>query len=133
MGSKLILVVEDEPGVRVAIADCLRKEGHEVAEVANGRLALNLIRQQPFDLIITDIRMPELSGRGLYEELQYFQRRVLDRFIVITGWEDVDTEFFETRTAVPVLRKPLLLANLLAEIHRVLERGSGTESPAPQP
>jgi CheY-like chemotaxis protein len=111
----------------------LRDEGHEVAEVANGRLALDLIRRRPVDLVITDIRMPELSGRGLYEQLQYFRRDLLDRFIVIAGWEDADTEFFETKTTVPVLRKPLLLADLLEAIHRVLQRGSGRESPEPQP
>jgi two-component system, NtrC family, sensor kinase len=114
--------------VRSAIADMLRDEGHEVAEVWNGRLALNLIRQRPFDLVITDIRMPELSGRGLYEELQYFRRDLLDRFIVITGWEDADTEFFETKTAAPVIRKPFSLTAFSEAVHAVLERGSGTES-----
>jgi CheY-like chemotaxis protein len=125
---KLSLVVEDDPHVRRVIADFLSGRGHDVAEAASGRLALNLVWQHRFDLIISDLRMPELGGRALYEHLGYFQRDLLDRFIVVTGWDDADIEFFQTKTAVPVVRKPFTLAELSETIHRVLQRGPRTES-----
>jgi DNA-binding NtrC family response regulator len=109
------------------VAACLRDEGYDVCEVANGRLALELVRQERVDVVLADLRMPELGGRGLYEELQYFRRDLLNRFIVITGWEDADTEFFETKTAAPVIRKPFSLTALSDSVHAVLQRGAGTE------
>jgi DNA-binding NtrC family response regulator len=117
----IALVVEDDPHVRSTIADLLRAEGHDVAEVANGRLALDLIRRRPFDLIMSDIRMPELGARGLYEHVGYFARPLLDRFIVITGCDDTDTVFFEAKTTVPILRKPFALVDLSAAIRRLLQ------------
>jgi CheY-like chemotaxis protein len=120
--SALILVVEDDPSVRRTIADLLRSQGHDVIEVPNGRLALNLISQRPFDVIISDLRMPDLDGRGLYEQLGYFRRQLLHRFIVITGWDDGDTEFFKAKTAVPVLTKPFSSVALSEAIRTVLHR-----------
>jgi DNA-binding NtrC family response regulator len=130
---KRILLVEDDAPVRRTIGDLLRSQGYDVNEAANGRLTLSRLRQRAFELIISDVRMPELGARGLYEQVGYFQRDLLDRFIVITGWHDADTEFFETKTGVPVFWKPLVLAHLSEAIHRVLERGPRTESAAPQP
>jgi CheY-like chemotaxis protein len=127
MPPPVVLVAEDEPSVRSVVAECLRDEGYAVREVANGRLALDLVRQERVDVVLADIRMPELGGRGLYEQLEYFRRDLLNRFVVVTGWEDADTEFFATKTAAPVIRKPVSLTALSAAVHAVLHRGSGTE------
>jgi CheY-like chemotaxis protein len=100
-----------------------------VAEAANGRLALDQIRQRPFDLIISDLKMPELSGQGLYEQLGDCGPGLLDRFIVLTGADGSGAEFFTTQTAVPVITKPFKLAQLSEAVHSVLRRGSVTEFP----
>jgi CheY-like chemotaxis protein len=123
---KVILVVDDEPQVRSIMADLLRARGHDVAEAANGRLALDLIRRRPFDLVISDLRMPDLGGQGLYEQLGNFAGALLDRFIVVTGADDAGCEFFETQTRVPVIRKPFKLAELSEAVLRVLQRDSGS-------
>jgi CheY-like chemotaxis protein len=127
MPPPVVLVAEDEPSVRSMVAECLRDEGYGVREVANGRLALDLVRHERVDVVLADIRMPELGGRGLYEQLAYFRRDLLNRFIVLTGGEDADTEFFATKTAAPVIRKPFSLTALAAAVHAVLHRGSRTE------
>jgi CheY-like chemotaxis protein len=119
----VVLVAEDEPTLRSVVAACLHDEGYDVCEVANGRLALEQVRQERVDVVLADLRMPELGGRGLYEELQYFRRDLLNRFIVITGWEDADTEFFETKTAAPVIRKPFSLTALSDAVHPALTHG----------
>jgi CheY-like chemotaxis protein len=124
--SGVILVVDDEPQVRSIMADLLRARGHDVAEAANGRLALDLIRRRPFDLVISDLRMPDLGGQGLYEQLGNFAGALLDRFIVVTGADDAGCEFFETQTRVPVIRKPFKLAELSEAVLRVLQRDSGS-------
>jgi CheY-like chemotaxis protein len=105
--SKAVLVVEDDVHVRSLLVELLREEGHEVYEAANGRLALEMLNRRPFDLIISDIKMPELDGRALYHELLRWHPELLDRFVIVTGYNNDDTEFFLRETGVRVLRKPL--------------------------
>ncbi len=60
--SKKILVVEDEEGVRYVLARLFQKQNYEVETAANGQEGLKKAQEQKFDLIISDIRMPKMSG-----------------------------------------------------------------------
>ena len=60
-----VLVVDDEPGARAMLAMALRTSGVEVETAPDGDAALNMIGQQRFDWVVTDYRMPGLSGTGL--------------------------------------------------------------------
>jgi DNA-binding NtrC family response regulator len=64
-----VLVVDDEPKIRQALAQALRDEGHEVNSTGSPREALRLIGQRPFDLLVVDNLMPELSGLELIREV----------------------------------------------------------------
>ena len=64
-----ILLVDDEPKILLALAKALRDEGHSVTATGNPREALRLTTQQPFDLIVVDNLMPELSGLELIREV----------------------------------------------------------------
>lgn len=57
-----ILLVEDDPIVRASVLAVLEKAGHEVAEAVNGTAAIDLIGVHAFDLVITDVIMPEVEG-----------------------------------------------------------------------
>ena len=59
---KNILVVEDEPASLELLSHFLRKEGYRVSEASDGAKAIELLDNQPFDLVLTDIRMPRLDG-----------------------------------------------------------------------
>ena len=60
-----ILVVDDEQGMRDFLKIMLKKSGYQVHTANNGDMALSLIRERPFDLVISDIRMPGTSGLDL--------------------------------------------------------------------
>ncbi|HVV72467.1 MAG TPA: response regulator, partial [Verrucomicrobiae bacterium] len=62
---KRILLADDQQGVRAAIKFLLQLDEHQVTEAVNGREALELFRQAPFDLVITDYAMPEMRGNEL--------------------------------------------------------------------
>jgi CheY-like chemotaxis protein len=64
-----ILVIDDQKSIRTVLRIVLEGEGHEVLEAANGRLGLELYREQSADLIITDLVMPEMDGLDLILEL----------------------------------------------------------------
>jgi YesN/AraC family two-component response regulator len=62
-----VLVVDDEPDLRELLKMILLKENWDVTEAENGSIAKMLITEQDFDLVISDIRMPEMNGLDLYK------------------------------------------------------------------
>ena len=78
-----ILVIDDEPLARYTIREALESGGHSVAEAENGREGLQLFALQPFDLIVTDILMPEMDGVQTIQELRLLSR--VAKVVAITG------------------------------------------------
>ena len=80
-----ILVVDDEASVRVALQRYLAARGHDVETTASGQDALGLLRTGEYDAVIVDMRMPDLSGEQLFEELRAADREHAERVIFTTG------------------------------------------------
>ena len=103
-----ILVVDDEPLMAQPLVDALAAEGYEIDVAINGQRALEKIKDRAYDLILSDLRMPELDGVGLCQELERWQPDLLRRMIFITGaTEHPDYQSFLAQTSLPVLAKPL--------------------------
>lgn len=64
-----ILIIDDEPSIRALVRAILEGDGHSVREASNGRHGLDLYRERPVDLVITDIVMPVMDGLDLILEL----------------------------------------------------------------
>jgi CheY-like chemotaxis protein len=120
-GSSAILLVEDDPAVAKALAQLLRRDGHTVDTVANGRLALAQLHECPYALILSDLRMPELDGPGLYRELEAHAPHLCRRFIVLTG-DSLSPEVvtFLAHSGVPRLIKPFTAAAVRHAIQQAL-------------
>ena len=116
-----VLVVEDQPTLAQIIAEVLEADGHEVETAANGLLALDKIEARPYDLIISDLRMPELDGVGLYREIKRRQPALLSRVLFVSATADQpEYRGFLAESAVPILRKPFALAALQRLTRQVL-------------
>jgi PAS domain S-box-containing protein len=114
-----ILIVDDEAGIRSALAYLLRRDGHEIDTAANGVAALAKLQSRTFDLILCDLRMPELDGPGLYRALQDSSPPLLQRFIFLTGDTlSPETRDFLEQVGVPRLTKPFTAR----EARRVVEQ-----------
>ena len=114
-----ILVVEDEPLIAGLLGDMLMADGHDVDAVNTGRAALERLASQAYDLIVSDLRMPVLDGRGLYRELQARPPEMLRRILFVTGSAlDPGNEEFLARTRVPWLAKPFTINDL----HRLTQK-----------
>jgi DNA-binding response OmpR family regulator len=120
-----ILVVDDEPLVVGVIADTLMSVGYEVEMAKNGREALEKIAACSYDLILSDLRMPELDGVGLYRELERHAPRLLRRLIFLSGTADsVEYVRFLEGTGALVLCKPFDIETLQRLVRQLLLDGS---------
>ncbi|TPW00653.1 MAG: multi-sensor hybrid histidine kinase, partial [Alphaproteobacteria bacterium] len=107
---KRILVVDDEDSIQKLLTGVLEMDGHSVTIARNGREALDRIAQEPFDLIISDIKMPVMGGAEMHKRLSDDGHPLARRLIFITG----DTVAPETRKFLQgvenaVLSKPFRL------------------------
>ncbi|HEY7867851.1 MAG TPA: response regulator [Methylomirabilota bacterium] len=119
---RLILVVEDESSIRELIANILLLDDHEVDTARDGVEALYRIERRKYDLIISDLQMPNLDGPGLYETLRKRFGQDLPRVIFITGHADADQFVpFLAETGDPVLAKPFSADDLRTLVGWVLE------------
>ncbi len=90
-----ILVVDDERSMRELLAIVLRREGYEVILAENGRMAIDLLNREPVDLLISDIKMPDLSGVDVLRAAKKIDQDILGIMI---------TAFASTETAVEAMR-----------------------------
>jgi len=110
-----ILVVDDEPVLTELLSDLLKSVGHDVEHARDGRVALRMAIAKPYDMILSDLKMPGLDGQGLYEEVCRQHPDMHGRFIFTTG--DVvnpDTQGFLQGSGCSYLSKPFKLESVLA-------------------
>jgi len=109
-----VLVVDDESVIAQLIADVLGGEGFEVDTAPHGLAALDRLANRTYDVILSDLRMPELDGFGLFREIERRYPDLLGRFVFITGTsEHTDYQGFIDDVKVPVLTKPFDMMNLV--------------------
>jgi two-component system, NtrC family, response regulator AtoC len=115
---KAILIVEDDAALRSFFSLILREEGFQVEEAGNGREGLDKIKAAEYDLVITDLRMPGLSGLELLREGK--KERPESRWIMVTAYGSIDNAVEAMKTgASDYLTKPLRNPE---ELRRVVRR-----------
>ena len=125
-----ILVIDDEPSIVRALVRLLHRDGAVVATAGNGREALAQLRTHPYDLILCDLRMPELDGRAFYTRLQQHAPALCQRVIFLTGVSDEAlNQAFLAQCGQPWLRKPYPIAALRRAIQQIVEGAAPAQSP----
>ena len=117
-----ILLIDDEDDIIEMVGRVLCEDGYHVVSARNGFQALQHLRDNTYDLLICDIKMPEMSGIDLWNQLVGRDPNMRARIVFITG--DVANERtaeFLQRTEAPVLRKPFEIEALRKFVRRVLE------------
>ena len=116
-----ILLVDDDPMITELIIDMLSLDGYGVETAPNGVAALEKIQGRRYDLILTDLHMPELDGAGLYRELARRQPHPPQKIIFLTGTAGTsEAHRLVQETGLPVLRKPFNIIDLLELVRKVL-------------
>lgn len=128
MKSLSILVADDDDSIRDLIRHCLTRAGHRVVAAASGDQALKLFKTQPFDLLVTDVLMPDGDGLNVIMGVRKVNSAV--RILVISG----GGKYFQAENCVKIaeglgadyaLFKPFVPQTLLAAV----ERAMATEPP----
>jgi len=116
-----ILVVDDEGAIRYSISKTLQRVGYQVHTAASGEEALELMQRQPYDVVLTDIRMPGLSGVDL---LRRIKERAPDAVVILlTGYASLETAIESLRLgAHDYLVKPSSSQDIRNSVAQGLER-----------
>lgn len=118
MASKRILIVDDEEAIRSILTDLVKFFGYEAEAAAGGLAALDLVKNEAFDLIITDINMPDMSGLQLIREVKEAHQEI--DIIAVTGY-DMDYRYTDVIEvgASDFIVKPFQNNELQAKIRRI--------------
>jgi DNA-binding response OmpR family regulator len=125
MASGRILVVDDDQGARDFIVSSLRADGHDVDASSNGFEALRLLGRQWYDLIVSDLRMPELDGPSLYTEVTRRWPSSPPPVLFVSGLGNTSAyDGFLKVIHAPLLTKPFKIGALRRVIRRMLQAGT---------
>ncbi len=119
-----ILLAEDDDSMREYLERALTKVGYAVTAVDRGTSALPLIERESFDLLLTDIVMPEMDGIELAQRAAVIAPQM--RVMFITGFAAVALKGGKAPTNAKILSKPFHLRDLVAEVDRMFQLGSAT-------
>lgn len=118
-----ILVIDDERSIRNIIGELLEMEGHTVKTAENGLQGYEMIGAEAFDLVISDIKMPEMDGIELLDKL--IENRPDTTVVMISGHGSIDTAVeCIKKGAFDYVEKPIDMNRILVTVKNALERGS---------
>jgi len=118
-----ILVIDDERSIRNTLKDILEFEKHQVALAENGKLGLEVAQNSVFDLIFSDIKMPEMDGIELLVNLK--EKEIDVPIIMISGHGNIETAVeCIKKGAFDFIEKPIDLNRLLVTVRNALERNN---------
>jgi DNA-binding NtrC family response regulator len=116
-----VLIVDDEERFRITLKKLLTANGLETNAVGSGKEAIEELKQQPYDVILLDVKMPEMNGIEALAELKKINRGV--EVIMLTGHASVDVAVEIMKLGgYEYLLKPCPLDELLAKIESAYER-----------
>lgn len=127
MTTARILLAEDDDVMRSYLARALERAGYAVVSVDRGTAALPLIEQEHFDLLLTDIVMPEMDGIELAQKAGEIRPAL--RVMFITGFAAVTLKAGKSMPNARVLSKPFHLRDLVLEVDRLFNQDQLTLRP----
>lgn len=116
-----ILVVDDEPALRRTLERALRSHSYEVVSVADPHSAYQILGESNFDLILLDLRLPQMAGDTFFLAVIRRWPRMVGRVILMSGDPSPQQPEWSSELAgCPVLHKPFSLATLVNMVDRAL-------------
>lgn len=129
LSGKRVLVVDDEPMIVDLLVEILRGASFQIDTAANGAEAARKVAKTAYDVIVSDVRMPQMNGMQMYRELLESRPELAGRVLFVTGdLIDPETADFVNRVEAPTIAKPLDIHEVLRTVTAIAERAD-----VPQP
>ena len=126
MKAERILIVDDEPGAREMMQEMLEREGYQAVAAGSGEEALAMAEGQDFDLLLADIKMPQMDGLELVRRFRALRPETIP--MLITGYASVETAQMAVREGVyDYIVKPFQRSELCAAVAKALRRKRVTD------
>jgi DNA-binding NarL/FixJ family response regulator len=123
MNKKSVLVVDDEKSIRISLKSMLEKENFKVETAENGSMALKKLANHPYDLVLTDIMMGDISGLKLLENIKEKYSGVL--VLLMTGYSSIDSAIGALRLgASDYILKPCSKKKILSSIKNTFKKNT---------
>lgn len=121
--TKRILIVEDEEGMSLALTDALTKQGYEVSTVGDGNAGLAAAQKEHPDLIITDLKMPEMDGLEMIDVLRKDSWGKTAKVIILSNVSDLESlqKAMEHGTFHYMVKGDSSMADILAAVKKQIE------------
>ncbi len=117
---KRILVADDEANIRLLFDELLSADGYQVTTVGSGREALRKLMKEPFDLLVADIKMPDINGLELLERIRELRNSI--PVIICTSYKHLQDDYIVGTSGVSAyITKPVNLDDLRGKIRDILE------------
>ena len=118
-----ILIIDDQKPIRNALREILEFEKYDVDEASDGRMALKMIKNYPYDLIFCDIKMPQIDGIELLKKVT--ELKFINPIIMISGHGDIETAVQTLKLgAYDYIEKPLDLNRVLISVKNAFDKSS---------
>src|SRR3989338_4216631 len=116
-----ILIVDDEPLIRKSLYEILRIDGFSAHMAESGEEALKIVQKNPADIVITDMKLPKMSGIALLEEIK--KTPTDTEVILITGYGNVETAVEAMKKgAYDYILKPIIDSEIKIIIQKIIEK-----------
>ncbi|MBN1384347.1 MAG: response regulator [Elusimicrobia bacterium] len=120
MNKEKILVVDDDSDARKGIVKSLKADGYDIHDAENGEQALEMIKVDSYDLVLTDLKMSEIDGVGVLEEVK--KKDPSCPVIIMTSYGSIETDLQAKKTGVSsFFTKPVNMDRLRLKIKKILE------------
>lgn len=116
-----ILVVDDQPGIRLLLSDVFMNKGYCVSVAQTGKEALDKIYRKPFDLIMLDYRIPIINGQEIIKQMEH--DKIVVPIILMSGLiENIKREFILDSMVVEYIAKPFNIQDVCKTVKDILSR-----------
>jgi len=125
--STRVIVIDDDTMLRDFLQRCLRKAGYEVITARNGVEGLCVMKDQKFDLVVSDIFMPDADGLEVLRQLRQFQNRI-PLLMMSGGSKNLPDDFLKIANALgatATLAKPFTAREFLDAVEKIIRPGRG--------
>lgn len=125
MDKKKVLIVDDQNGIRVLLLEVFNSEGYNTFQAANGKLALEIVKQESPDLVLLDMKIPGMDGLEILKHIKAIDPSI--KVIMMTAYGELDMIKEATDLgALMHFTKPFDIDEMRMEVNKHLQGGSNS-------